>query len=115
MVLQPFPTGRNRSYPEFWAVTSDPKRHQVDTIKPRPSPPVRTMEQAEGSKDPDSLVLGNHYEIHGVQKISINYTISRELFDRTTMVVNTCFSTMVADLLNDPDAKTMAEYKQRSD
>jgi hypothetical protein len=75
---------------------------------------VHTIEQAEGSKDPDSLVLGNHYEIHGVQKISINYTISRELFDHTTMVVNTYFSTMVADLLNDPDPKTMTECKQRS-
>jgi hypothetical protein len=31
------------------------------------------------------------------------------------MVVNSCFSTMVADLLHDPDPKIMAEYKQRSD
>jgi hypothetical protein len=56
--------------------------------------------------------LGNHDEIHGVQEISINYTSSEELFDRTTTVVNSCFSTMVADLLNDPDRKTMAECKQ---
>jgi hypothetical protein len=31
------------------------------------------------------------------------------------MVGNSCFSTMVADLLNDPDPKMMAECKQRSD
>jgi hypothetical protein len=76
---------------------------------------VHTTEQAGGSKDPDSLVLGNHDEFYGVQKISINYTSSGELLDRTTTVVNSCFSTMVADLLNDPDSKTMAECKQRSD
>jgi hypothetical protein len=86
-------------------------RHQVDTINPRPSPPVRTLEQAGGSKNANSLVLGNHDEIHGVQEISINYISSEELIDRNTMVVNSCFSTMVADLLNDPDPKTTVECK----
>jgi hypothetical protein len=72
---------------------------------------VHTAEQAGGSKDPNSLVLGNHDEFYGVREISINYTSSGELLDRTTMVVNSCFSTMVADLLNDPNPKTMAECK----
>jgi hypothetical protein len=76
---------------------------------------VHTIEQAGGSKDPDSLVLGNHDEFHGVQEISINYTSFGELFDHTTTVVNSCFSTMVVGLLNDLDPKTMAECKQRSD
>jgi hypothetical protein len=75
---------------------------------------VHTIEQARGSKDLDSLVLRNHDEFHGVQKIFINYTSSGELLDRTTMVINSCFSTMAADLLSDPDPKTMAECKQRS-
>jgi hypothetical protein len=75
---------------------------------------VRTLEQARGSEDTNSLVLRNHDEIHGVQEISINYTSFEELFDCTTMVVNSCFSTMVADLLNDPNPKTMAECKQCS-
>jgi hypothetical protein len=87
----------------------------VDAINLGPSPPMHTIEQVGGSEDPDSLVLGNYDEIHGVQEISINYTSSGELFDCTTMVVNSCFSTMVADLLNVPDPKTMVEYKQRSD
>jgi hypothetical protein len=87
----------------------------VDAINLGPSPPMHTIEQVGGSEDPDSLVLGNYDEIHRVQEISINYTSSGELFDRTTMVVNSCFSTMVADLLNVPDPKTMVEYKQRSD
>jgi hypothetical protein len=76
---------------------------------------VHTTEQVGGSEDPDSLVLENHDEFHGVQEISINYTSSGELFDHTTMVGNSCFSTMVADLLNDPNPKMMAECKQRSD
>jgi hypothetical protein len=75
---------------------------------------VHTIEQARGSEDPDSLVLGNNDEIHVVQEISINYTSSGELFDRTTTVVNSCFSTMVVELLNDSDPKTMIECKQRS-
>jgi hypothetical protein len=97
--------------------TSQPKvdGHQVDVINPRPSPHVHTIEQAGWSEDPDSLVLENHDEFYGVQEISINYTSSGELFDRTTMVVNSCFPTMAADLLNDPNHKTMTEYKQRSD
>jgi hypothetical protein len=89
--------------------------HQVNVINPRPNPRVHTIEQAGGSEDPDSLVLENHDEFHVVQEISINYTSSRELLDRTTTIVNSCFSTMVADHLNDPDPKTMAKCKQRSD
>jgi hypothetical protein len=73
-------------------------------------PHVHTTEH--GSEDPDSLILGNHGEFHGMQEISINYTSSGELLDRTTMVANSCFSTMVADLLNDPNPKTMAVCKQ---
>jgi hypothetical protein len=68
---------------------------------------VHTTEQAGGSKDPDSLVLENHDEFYEVQEISINYTSSGELLDRTTTVINSCFSTMVVDLLNDLDPKTM--------
>jgi hypothetical protein len=79
----------------------------MNMINPRPSPHVHTIEQAGGSKDPDSLVLRNHDEIHMVQEISINYTSSRELFDHTKTIVNSCFSTMVANFVNDPDPKTM--------
>jgi hypothetical protein len=83
-------------------------------INPRPSPHVHTTEQAGGSEDVDSLVLGNHDKFYGVQEIFINYTNSGELLDRNTTVVNSCFSTMVVDLLNDPDPKIMVECKQPS-
>jgi hypothetical protein len=87
----------------------------VDMINPRPTPHMHTIKQVGGSEDPDSLVLGNHDEFHGVQEIFINYTSPGELFDHTTTVVNSCFSTVVAELLNDSDPKIMAECKQRSD
>jgi hypothetical protein len=81
--------------------------HQVDTINPRPRPHVHTIEKVRGSEDLDSLILENHDKFHGVQEISINYTSPGELFDHTTTVVNSSLSTMVADLLNDHDPKTM--------
>jgi hypothetical protein len=82
--------------------------HQVDTINPQPGPHVHIIKQVGGSEDHVSLVLENHDEIHRVQEISINYTSFRELFDRSTMIVNSCFSTMVVDLLIDTDPKTKA-------
>jgi hypothetical protein len=60
-------------------------------INPRPNPHVHTIEQTGGSEDPDSFVLENHDEFHGVQEISINYISLGELFDRTTIVINSCF------------------------
>jgi hypothetical protein len=73
---------------------------------------VCTLEQAGGSEDLNSLALGNHDEILGVQEISINYISSGELFDRNTMVVDSCFSIMVVDFLNDHNPKTMTECTQ---
>jgi hypothetical protein len=100
--------------------TVNPSQLQVDGLReddvhPQASPQVCTIEAIGTSKDPDSLVLRNHDEFHGIQEISINYTSSQELFDRNTTVVNSCFSTIVADLLNDPELNTMTECKQSSD
>jgi hypothetical protein len=67
---------------------------------------MHTIEQAGGSKDPDSLILENYDEFHEEKEISINYTSFEELFDHTIIVVNSCFSTMVADLLNHPNPRT---------
>jgi hypothetical protein len=50
-----------------------------------------------------------------VQEISKNYTSFGELFDRNTMTINSCFSTMVVDHLDDLDPKTIVECKQCSD
>ena len=70
------------------------------------------------SKHPDSIILGNDESINGVKEISINYIDSGESYDRKTTVVYMYFSAAIAEIfLNDldPDPKTMAECKKRSD
>jgi hypothetical protein len=67
-------------------------------------------ENARTSKNPDALVLGNHETSTRIQEISINYTSSGEVYDRSTTIINPCFSTIIAEnFLADPDPKTMAE------
>jgi hypothetical protein len=90
-------------------------RHHVDI--PQSSTQARyRKESANTSENSDALVLGNHETSTGIQEISINYTSSGEVYDRSTTIVNPCFSIIIADnFLADPDPKTMAEYKGRSD
>jgi hypothetical protein len=46
----------------------------------------------------------------GIQEIFINYTSSGEVYGRSTILVNPCFSTIIAEnFLADLDPKTMAE------
>jgi hypothetical protein len=73
-------------------------------------------ENASTLENPDALVLGNHEASIGTQEISINYTSSGEVYDRSTTIVNPCFSTVIVEnFLADPDPKTMVECKRRSD
>jgi hypothetical protein len=86
-------------------------RHLVDI--PQSSTQMRyRKENASTSKNPDTLILENHETSMGIQEISINYTSFREVYDRSTTIVNPCFSTIIAEnFLADPDPKTMAECK----
>jgi hypothetical protein len=60
--------------------------------------------------------LGNHEASKGIEDISINYTSSGEVYDRSTINANLCFSIVIAkNFLNDPDPKIMVECKKRSD
>jgi hypothetical protein len=90
-------------------------KHLVDI--PQSSTQARYRnENASTSKNPNALVLGNHETSTGIQEIFINYTSSREVYDHSTIIVNPCFSTIIAEnLLGDLDPKTMAECKGRSD
>jgi hypothetical protein len=73
-------------------------------------------ENASTSENPDALILGNHETSTGIQEIFINYTSFREVYDRSTTIVNSCFSIIIAEnFLTDPDPKIMAECKRRSD
>jgi hypothetical protein len=98
--------------------TSQPmvERHLVDTEHPQYSTQVRNINEAGTSENPCSLVLENHEEPQGIKEISINYTNSRETYDRSTTVVNTCFSTIIVEnFLNNVEPKTMIECMKRSD
>jgi hypothetical protein len=73
-------------------------------------------ENASTSENPNDLILGNHETSMAIQEISINYTSFREVYDHSTTIVNPCFSTIIAEnFLANPDPKTMAECKRRSD
>jgi hypothetical protein len=84
-------------------------RHLVDI--PQSSTQARYRNKnASTSENLDALVLGNHEASTGIQGISINYTSSREVYDHSIIIVNPCFSTVIAEnFLADPDPKTMAE------
>jgi hypothetical protein len=90
-------------------------RHLVDI--PQSSTQARYRnENASTSENSDALVLGNHEASTGIQEISINYTSFGEVYDSSTTIINPCFSTIIAEnFLANPDPKTMAECKRRSD
>ena len=74
-----------------------------------PNSNPRTLEH------PDSIILENDESINGVKQIFINYIDSGESYDRKTTVVDMYFSATITEIfLNDPDLKTMAECKKRS-
>ena len=77
---------------------------------------MHSINDAGTSEYPDSIVLENHEQSPRVYEISTNYLDSRKSYDRKTTIVNTYFSTMIANnLQNNLDPKTMTECKQRSD
>jgi hypothetical protein len=91
--------------------------HLVDINMPQSSIQACYInENASTSKNSDTLVLGNHEESNGIEEISISYTSFGEVYDPSTTIVNSSFSTIIAEsVLVDPDPKTMAECKKRSD
>jgi hypothetical protein len=90
-------------------------RHLVNIPQPNTQARYRN-ENASTLENSDALVLGNHEVSTGIQEISINYTSSGEVYDRSTTIVNPCFLTIIAEnFIADPDPKTMAECKRRSD
>jgi hypothetical protein len=85
----------------------------VNTDDPQSSSQVLYINEARTSEVSDNLVLGNHEASKGIEKISINYTSSGDIYDRSTTITNLCFSTVIAkNFLNDPDPKIMTECKK---
>ena len=92
------------------------RKKPSETIAPHPSLRVHSNLEAGTSENPDTIVLGNHELSPRDNEISTNYIDSGESYIRKTTIVDTYFSTKIANnLISDPDPKTMAECKQRSD
>ena len=90
--------------------------YSVDDQHPHPSSTVHTNIDTGTSEHHNSIVMGNHDESEKVDEISINYIDSEESFDQKTTIVDTYFSSKIAnDLHNDPDPKTTVECRKRSD
>jgi hypothetical protein len=87
-------------------------------VEVQPSHPTSTMHSitnARTSECPDATILGDEDASQRVHEISINYLKSGESYDRKTTIVNIYFFAMIAKILeNDPDPKTMAEFKKRT-
>jgi hypothetical protein len=92
-------------------------RHLVDNNISQSGTQARYInENARTSESPDDLVLGNHETSTEIQEISINYTNSKEVYDRSTIIVNPCFSTIIVEsVLTDPDPNTMTECNRHLD
>ena len=72
---------------------------------------TRTMEQIGSSN------LGNHDELDdSIEEIAINYAESGELYNRKNIDVDINFVSNIAEAINeDPEPKSMAECRKRSD
>jgi hypothetical protein len=91
------------------------ERHHKNANDSQSSSQARYINETRPSEVPNNLVLGNHEASKGIEKNSINYTSSREVYDHSTTIANLYFSTIIAEnLLNDPDPKTMVECKKCS-
>ena len=82
--------------------------YPVEGQPPQRSSVVHSMTGT--SKNPDSIVLGNHKQSTRVNEISTNYIDSGESYNLKSTFVDIYFSTTVANNhLNDHDPKTMAK------
>jgi U3 small nucleolar RNA-associated protein 14 len=60
------------------------ERHHMNANDPQSSSQAHYTNETRISKIPDNLILGNHEAMKGIEEISINYTSSEEVYDRST-------------------------------
>jgi hypothetical protein len=88
-------------------------QHRVDTNDPQSNSQACYTDEAGTMEVANDLILENHETLKGIEEISIDYTSSGELYDCSTTITNLYFSTIIAEnFLNDPDSKTMSEFKK---
>jgi len=90
-----------------------------DPMEVQPSHPTSTVHSITDvgtSEHPDAIILGNNDTSQRVREISINYIEYGESYDRKSTIVDIYFAEAIAEIIqNDPDPKTVAECKKRSD
>jgi len=92
------------------------EEHLVEVQPSHPTSIVHSITDVGTSKYPDVTILGNDDASERVHEISIKYAETRESFNRKTTIVDSYFSTMIAEILeNDRDPRTMAECKTHPD
>ena len=92
------------------------EKHLVEVQSSHPTSTVHSITNAVTSEYCDATILGNDDAWERVHEISINYAETRESFDRKTTIVDSYFSAVIAEILeNDPYPQTMAECKTCSD
>jgi hypothetical protein len=97
-------------------VQPEVEQRHLNADDPQSSSQARYINETRTSKIPDNLILGNHETSKGIEEIFINYTSSEKVYDRDTTITDICFSTIIAEIfLNDPDPKTIAEFKKHLD
>jgi hypothetical protein len=107
---------KNKSSNSANATQSQVEEHTVEVQPSHPTSTVHSITDVGTSECPDATILGDEDASQRVHEISINYLESGELYDRKTTIVDIYFSTMIAKIFkNDPDPKTIAECKRRSD
>jgi hypothetical protein len=80
-----------------------------------PTSTVHSITDVRTSECPDATILEDEDASQRVHEISINYLESRESYDQKTTIVDIYFFAMIAKIHeNDPDPKTMAEFKKCS-
>jgi hypothetical protein len=67
------------------------------------------------SEYPRTMDTGNPDVSLWVDELATNYIQTGKIFDRKATVVDTYFSKQVADILNDPDPKSLPECRKCSD
>jgi hypothetical protein len=93
-----------------------PVDRSVDGSDPQSSSVMRINTEVGTSEDPRSVVSGSHGESLRVDGISINFTETRESYNRKSIIVDIYFSEQIANiLLTDSDPKSMTECKKCSE
>ena len=87
----------------------------MDTLHLRHSTNVHITLDADISEHLNSIVMGNHEELEGVNEISTNYIDSRESLNRKITIIDILFLLKIDKNLEvNPAAKTVAECLMHS-